>query len=99
MQILARALNIGLGTEVCHIDDKSVALPMTTRVAEPLADIRRQMRACVHDDVALPALPLTYVVEHRDAAWRLHDASEAPAIGGAELGQPPGQPPAGQRAV
>src|SRR6516225_8773090 len=50
------------------------------------------MRASVHDDIALPPLALTHVVEHRDAAGRLHDASEAYAIGDraerAELGQP-----------
>src|SRR5262245_61572175 len=34
----------------------------------------------IHDDVALPALALADVVEHRDAARRLHDAAEADAI-------------------
>ena len=64
----------------------------------PLADVGRQMRAAVHHDVALPALALADVVEHRDAAGRLHDAAEA-AGRGAELGQPEGQAAVRQRAV
>ena len=77
MQILARALKIGLRTEVRHVDDEGIALPVAARVAIPLADAGRQMRASVHDDVALPPLSLTHVVEHRDAARRLHDPPEA----------------------
>src|SRR5256885_14089603 len=56
------------------------------------------MRAAVHDDVALPALPLADVVEHRDAARCLYDAPEAPGCG-AELGQPAGQAAVGERAI
>src|SRR5258706_1245921 len=69
---------------------------MTTRVAVPLADIGRQMRAPVHDDVALPSLPLTHVVEHRNAAWCLDDTPEADA---SKLRQPGGQAAVLQRAV
>src|SRR5882672_11026169 len=58
---------------------------MAARVAVPLANIGRQMRASVHDDVALPALALTDVVEHRDAARRLHDAAEAVASNPGQL--------------
>ena len=63
---------------------------MTARVAVPLADVSGQVRASVHHDVALPALPLADVVVDRDAAGRLHDPAEA-AVVGAELGQPAGQ--------
>src|SRR6266849_5978962 len=90
MQVLARALIIGLRAEVRHVDHERVALPMATRVAVPLADARRQMGAPVHDDVALPPLPLTHVVEDRDAAGRLDDPAEA-AGRGSEFGQPEGQ--------
>src|SRR5258708_24921036 len=69
---------------------------MTTRVAVPLADIGRQMRAPVHDDVPLPPLPLTHVVEHRNAAWCLDDTAEGDA---SKLRQPSGQAAVRQRAV
>jgi hypothetical protein len=45
------------------------------------------MRTSVHDDVALPPLALIQVVEHRDAAGRLHDPAIAPAEQAAEVGQ------------
>src|SRR5262249_4855150 len=67
--------------------------------AIPLADVGRQVRAAVHDDVALPAFPLTDVVEHRDAPRSLHDPAEAPAEGGAKFRQPKAQAAVGQRAI
>src|SRR5262249_48289449 len=88
MQVLARAQHVCLGAEVGDVDDERIALEAPARIAVPLADGRRQMRPSVHHDVALPALALADVVKHRDAAWRLHDAPEAAAIGGAKLGQP-----------
>src|SRR5437764_13047517 len=57
------------------------------------------MGAPVHDDVALPSLPLTHVVEDRDAARRLHDPTEASTERGAKLGQPAGQAALPQRSV
>src|SRR5215475_2200832 len=63
VQILPRTLVIGLGTEVRHVDNERIALPAAARVAVPLAYVRRQVRAPVHDDVPLPPLPLTDVVE------------------------------------
>src|SRR5262249_11132358 len=66
MQALARSLEIGLRTEVRHVDDEGVAFPVAARIAVPLAHAGRQMRAPVHDDVALPALPLADIVEYRD---------------------------------
>ena len=70
------------------------------RVAEPLADAGRQVRASVHHDAALPALALTHVIGDGDAARRLHDPAEAAAaVAGAELGQPDGQAAVRQRAV
>src|SRR5439155_10246799 len=99
MQVLARALKIGLRTEVRHIDDEGVAFPAPTRVAVPLADAGRQVGPSIHDDVALPALSLTHVVEDRDATRRLHDPAEAPAERGAEFGQPGGQAALPQRHV
>src|SRR6266850_6204127 len=57
------------------------------------------MRASVHDDVALPALALTNVVEHCDAARRLHDAAKAAAEIGAEFGEPAGQTTLRRRSV
>src|SRR6266702_7425736 len=96
VQVLARALIIGLRTEVRYVDDEGIALPVATRIAVPLADAGGQVRTPVHDDVALPPLPLTHVVEDRDAAWCLHDSPEADV---AKLGQPPGQAALRQRGV
>src|SRR5271170_81987 len=73
VQVLARPPIIGLRAEVRHVDDEGISLPVAPRVAEPLADAGRQMGASVHDDVPLPSLALTYVVEHRDAAGCLDD--------------------------
>src|SRR5215470_13098573 len=98
VQVLARTLVIGLGTEVRHVDNERIALPAAARVAVPLAYVGRQVRAPAHDDVALPPLPLTDVVENRDAARRLHDAAEA-AIVGSKFGKPAGQAALRQRAV
>src|SRR5262249_62172904 len=88
VQVLARAKEIGLRTEVGDVDDERIALPMAARVAEPLTDRGRQVGAPVHDDVALPPLALIDVVEYRDAAGGLYDAAEAAAEKAAKLGQP-----------
>src|SRR5260370_14167939 len=98
VQVLARAKHVGFRTEVGHVDDEGIALAMAARVAEPLADAGRQVGGPVHDDIALPALPLTDVVEHRDAARRLHDPPEA-ASGAAKLRQPARQAANCQRTV
>src|SRR5207237_1735232 len=45
-------------------------------IAPPLADVRRQMRAPVHDDIALETLALADVVVHADAARRLHNLAD-----------------------
>ena len=79
MQAFARTLIVGLRTEVRHIDDEGIALPVAARIAIPLADAGRQVWASIHNNVALPTLALTHIVEDRDAAWRLHDAAEAVA--------------------
>src|SRR6267154_1687714 len=99
VQFLARALKIGLRTEIRDVDYERIALPVATRVAVPLADVGRQVRTSVHDDVPLPPLPLTHVVEHRDAAWCLHNSAEAPAVRGSKFGQPSRQTAVRQRAV
>src|ERR1700736_4224324 len=98
MQVLARSLKIGLRAEVRHVDDEGVALPAATRVAIPLADIGRQMRASVHDNVPLPSLPLADVVEDRDAALCLH-APRMAAGPASELGQPAGEAAVRQIAI
>src|SRR5947208_8199596 len=90
VQVLARSKDIGFRTEVGHVDHKRVALPMAARVAEPLTDVGRQMGASVHDDVALPSLPLTHVVEDRDAARGLHDPAETAGVA-AKYERPAGQ--------
>src|ERR1700720_4707801 len=77
VQILTRALKISLRTEVRHVDHERIAVPVATRVAIPLTNSGRQVRTSVHDDVALPPLALTHVVEDRDAAGCLHDPAEA----------------------
>src|SRR5262249_30206070 len=77
MQVLARALVVRLRAEVRYVDNERIPFPVTSRVTVPLAHIGRQVRTFVHDDVALPPLPLTYVVEDRDAARRLHDPAKA----------------------
>src|SRR5215471_18390649 len=65
MHVLARALKIRLRAEVRHVDDERVTLPVTTGVTVPLANMCRQVRTPIHDDVALPPLPLTHIVEDR----------------------------------
>src|SRR5580765_5057208 len=57
------------------------------------------MRTSIHDDVALPTLPLADIVEDRNTALCLHDPAKAAAIGGAEFGEPPGQAAIRERAV
>src|ERR1700751_4755881 len=99
MQVLARAPKVRFRAEVRHIDYQRIAFPMAARIAKPLADARRQMRASVHDDVSLPTLPLTHVVEHRDATRRLHDSAEAPTVGCSKFGQPAGQATVRQSSV
>src|SRR5258708_16019203 len=79
MQVLARAPIIGLRTEVRHVDHERIALPVAARVAIPLADAGRQMRAAVHDDASLPSLALTHVVGNRDAPRCLPAPSAAAA--------------------
>src|SRR5262245_48940417 len=91
MQVLARAEKIGLRAKVRHVNHQRIALPAATRIAKPLADLGRQVRTSVHGDVALPPLPLAYVVEDRDAAGCLHDPAEAPAVRGSKFGQSAGQ--------
>src|SRR5579883_3057342 len=98
VQVLTRALKIGLRAEIRHVDDEGIALPMAARVAIPLPDVSRQVRAAVHHDVALPALALTHVIKDGDAAGRLHDSAEAPDPA-AKLGQPGGQATISQRTV
>src|SRR5260370_13968009 len=56
------------------------------------------MGAPVRDNIALPPLPLTHVVEHGDAARRLHDPAET-AGGAAKLKQSKGQAAHRQRTV
>src|SRR5262249_24299523 len=99
VEVLARALKIGLRAGICHVDDERINFPMPARVAIPLADVGRQVRAPVHDDVALPALPPTHVVEYRDASGGLHDPPEASAERGSKFGQPLGQAAVRQRAI
>src|SRR5215467_2405800 len=99
MQVLARTPIIGFRAEVRHVDDERISLPVTARVAIPLADASRQMRAPVHDDVALPTLSLTHVIEHRDAAGRLHDSTKASAECGSKFGQSARQTALRQTAV
>src|SRR5262249_43809324 len=99
MQVLACAPIIGFRTEIRHVDYEGITLPMAARVAKPLADVSRQMGAPVHDNISLPALPLTHVIEHRDAARRLHDPAKAPAECGSKLGQPARQAALRQTAV
>src|SRR5215475_12897034 len=100
VQVLARAAIVVLRAEISDVDDERVAFPAPARVAEPLADVGRQMRAAVHYNAALPALALADVVIHGDAARRLHDPPEAAAaVAGAELGEPDGQAAVRQRAV
>src|SRR5262249_39960031 len=96
MQVLTRALKIRLRTEIRYVDDEGIALPVPARIAIPLADAGRQMGAAVHHDVALPPLSLTHVVEHRNAAWRLHDPMHAVT---SDARQPGGQTANRQRAV
>src|SRR5215468_4695789 len=90
VQVLKRPLKVGLRAEVRHVDDERIALPVATRVAVPLTNTGRQVRTSVHDDVPLPPLALTDVVENRDAARRLHDPPETTGCG-SKLGQAAGQ--------
>src|SRR5215475_7437886 len=91
MEVLARALKIGFGAEIGDVDHQRIAFPMAARIAVPLADIGRQVRRPVHDDVALPPLSLAHIVEYCDSARRLNDPAKAPAEIGAEFWQAAGQ--------
>jgi hypothetical protein len=62
---------IGLLTEVRHVNDERVALPVTEGVAEPPADSTRQVQAAVYDNAALPAPALPDIVGRCDAATLL----------------------------
>jgi hypothetical protein len=73
MEILARALKILLLRKVRDVDDEGIALPARAGIAISLANVGGQMGTSVHDDVPLPPLSLTYVVEHRDSAGCLDD--------------------------
>src|SRR5262249_54360404 len=100
VQTFARAPVVGFWTEVRHVDDERIALPSTARVAEPLANVGRQVRTAVHDDIALPALALASCVGDGNAAGCLHDPPEAaPTVAGAKLGQTDRQATVSQRAV
>src|SRR5215471_7526963 len=99
MQVLACAPIIGFRTEIRHVDYERIAFPMAARVAKPLADVSRQMGAPVHDNISLPALPLTHVIEHRDSSGRLHDSAKASAECGSKLGKPTRQAALRQTAV
>src|SRR6202020_3241536 len=87
VQVLARAAIIRLRAEIRDVDDERISLPVAARVAEPLGDAGREVRAAVHHDAALPSLALADVVGDSDAAGRLHDSTEAAAaVAGAALG-------------
>src|SRR5215471_16602776 len=45
------------------------------------------MGAPIHDDIALPALTLTEIVENRDSTWCLHDSAEAIHVRATKFGQ------------
>src|SRR5258708_1255381 len=90
VQAFTRPLEVGLRAEVRHVDDEGVAPQVATRVAVPLANARRKMGTIVKHNVALPSLALTNVVEDRDAARGLHDATKT-ADTAAEFGQAEGQ--------
>src|SRR5262249_19763666 len=95
VQVFARPLKICLRAEVCHVDDERIALPVTSRVTVPLADVGRPVRTAAHDDVALPSLALTYMVEGRVAARRSPDPAKA-AARPPDPRQPAGQAPVRQ---
>src|SRR5262249_5826743 len=59
VQVFTRPLEVGLRAEIRYVDDEGAALPVSARVAIPLTDAGRQVRAPTHDDVALPPLALT----------------------------------------
>src|SRR4051794_10507306 len=59
-----------------------------------------QVWPSIHDDVALPALTLTNVVEDRNPGGRLHDAAKTTAaVSGAEFRQSDSQTTVRQRAI
>src|SRR5258706_16332716 len=80
VQVLTRALELGLAAEVRHVHDQRVPFPTTARVAPPLPHVWRQVRIGRHRYDALPALSLPRVVEDRDSVWRLADLSEATEV-------------------
>ena len=80
MQVLARALVVGLRREIGDVDDERAAFPVGARVAMPLADGGGEMRRVRNRNHALPSF-----VEDRDGARRLHDLLHA------EVRQPAGE--------
>src|SRR5712691_3493227 len=73
MQVLAGSLELRLGTEIGHVDDQGVALPVPPRVSPPQADGQREVRTAVHRNHSLPPLALPCVIEDRYSARRLHE--------------------------
>src|SRR5215471_16059758 len=45
------------------------------------------MGAPIHDDIALPALTLTDIIEDRDSTWCLYDSAEAIHVRATKFGQ------------
>src|ERR1700730_17347307 len=80
MQVVTGAHEVALRREIGDVDDQRITLPAATRVAEPLTDGWRKMRAPVHGDDALPPLPLANIVEDRHRAGVIHDAPVATKI-------------------
>src|SRR5207249_8893310 len=80
MPVLTGSHEVGFGTEIGDIDHERSALPSAARIAEALPDVARKMRAPVDRNNALPALPLSHVIENRHGSWRLNDAPEAAKI-------------------
>ena len=94
MQVLARALEFPLRTEIRDVDNERVSLPPAARIAVPEADVGCSVLAAVHGHHANKPLSLSRIVINAHLSRRLHDL-----IDGAEIRKKPGETTLGQRAV
>src|SRR4051812_15873535 len=80
VQIFTRALEVCFSREISHVNHQRLALPVTTRVPPPLADVTRKMRAPVHGNHTIPSLPLGHIIENLYRSGRLYNSTEPTKI-------------------
>src|ERR1700730_4730897 len=87
----------GLVREVLALDNQRIAIPVATRLAEPLMDLRAELRASIQWDE--PRL-VNHLVRDRDVSRTLNDPDVVVIEAGENRGgEPPGNAPLERAAV